>query len=179
MSRRRQPLAVVLSLACLIAWGVCRVGPARGDDDDGAGRKPDAQGDGAEALADELVRRQRADGTWSNRFTASKEDDPLVATLFGAGAPANRRKSFARSQGPIATPRDATPRDATPRHALRILRDDSGATIASAGLGKLLLRLDIPPPRCRNSVRAARKTASPILGRSVLCASLTEDQRCG
>jgi squalene-hopene/tetraprenyl-beta-curcumene cyclase len=40
----------------------------------------------AEALASELIRRQRNDGTWSNRFTASKEDDPLVATPFAAGA---------------------------------------------------------------------------------------------
>jgi squalene-hopene/tetraprenyl-beta-curcumene cyclase len=40
----------------------------------------------AEALAGELIRRQRDDGTWSNRFTASKEDDPLVASPFAAGA---------------------------------------------------------------------------------------------
>jgi hypothetical protein len=40
----------------------------------------------AEALAEELIRRQRDDGTWSNRFTASKEDDPLVASPFAAGA---------------------------------------------------------------------------------------------
>ena len=40
----------------------------------------------ADALTKELIRRQRADGTWTNRFTASKEDDPLVATSFAAGA---------------------------------------------------------------------------------------------
>jgi hypothetical protein len=40
----------------------------------------------AEELARELIGRQRADGTWANRFTASKEDDPLVATSFAAGA---------------------------------------------------------------------------------------------
>ena len=40
----------------------------------------------AAALSRELIRRQRADGTWSNRFTASKEDDPLVATPFALGA---------------------------------------------------------------------------------------------
>ena len=40
----------------------------------------------AEALSQELIRRQRGDGTWTNRFTASKEDDPLVATSFAAGA---------------------------------------------------------------------------------------------
>ncbi len=39
-----------------------------------------------EALSRELIRRQREDGTWINRFTASKEDDPLVATSFAAGA---------------------------------------------------------------------------------------------
>ena len=40
----------------------------------------------ADALSQELIRRQRGDGTWANRFTASKEDDPLVATSFAAGA---------------------------------------------------------------------------------------------
>ncbi len=37
-------------------------------------------------LARELIRRRRPDGTWANRFTASKEDEPLVATSFAAGA---------------------------------------------------------------------------------------------
>jgi squalene-hopene/tetraprenyl-beta-curcumene cyclase len=50
----------------------------------------------AEALADELIRRQRDDGTWSNQFTASKEDDPLVATPFAAGALANCRTVLVR-----------------------------------------------------------------------------------
>ncbi len=50
----------------------------------------------AGALASELIRRQRADGTWSNRFTASKEDDPLIATPFAAGALANCRMVLAR-----------------------------------------------------------------------------------
>ncbi|MGO9470812.1 MAG: prenyltransferase/squalene oxidase repeat-containing protein [Isosphaeraceae bacterium] len=49
----------------------------------------------AEALARELVRRQRPDGTWSNRFTASKEDEPLVATSFAAGALGNCRTFLA------------------------------------------------------------------------------------
>jgi squalene-hopene/tetraprenyl-beta-curcumene cyclase len=50
----------------------------------------------AEALVRELIRRQRADGTWTNRFTASKEDDPLVATCFGAGALGICRTNLAR-----------------------------------------------------------------------------------
>jgi hypothetical protein len=37
-------------------------------------------------LAHELIRRRRPDATWTNRFTASKEDEPLVATSFAAGA---------------------------------------------------------------------------------------------
>jgi len=45
---------------------------------------------GAE-LARELAARQRPDGTWSNRFSASKEDDPLVATPFALGALGNGR----------------------------------------------------------------------------------------
>ena len=40
----------------------------------------------AELLARELIRRQGDDGTWSNRFTAAKEDDPLVATPLALGA---------------------------------------------------------------------------------------------
>jgi squalene-hopene/tetraprenyl-beta-curcumene cyclase len=40
----------------------------------------------AEELARELIRRQGPDGTWINRYTASKEDDPLVATSLAAGA---------------------------------------------------------------------------------------------
>src|SRR5262249_20896450 len=50
----------------------------------------------AEALASELIHRQRDDGTWSTRFTASKEDDPLVASPFAAGALANCRTVLAR-----------------------------------------------------------------------------------
>jgi hypothetical protein len=50
----------------------------------------------ADALAGELIRRQRGDGTWSNRFTASKEDDPLVATPFAVGALAICRTGLPR-----------------------------------------------------------------------------------
>lgn len=42
--------------------------------------------DWAAALSEELLRRQRSDGTWANRFTAAKEDDPLIATSFAAAA---------------------------------------------------------------------------------------------
>jgi len=40
----------------------------------------------AEALAEELVRRQRPDGSWTNRFTDAKEDDPLVSTPWASAA---------------------------------------------------------------------------------------------
>ena len=40
----------------------------------------------AEPLADALLARQRADGSWSNPCTMVLEDDPLVATPFAAGA---------------------------------------------------------------------------------------------
>ena len=39
-----------------------------------------------EALARELLSRQRADGSWVNRFTDAKEDDPLVATSWASAA---------------------------------------------------------------------------------------------
>jgi hypothetical protein len=42
--------------------------------------------DWAASLSAELMRRQRSDGTWANRFTAAKEDDPLIATSFAAAA---------------------------------------------------------------------------------------------
>ncbi|MHC4482457.1 MAG: prenyltransferase/squalene oxidase repeat-containing protein [Planctomycetota bacterium] len=46
----------------------------------------------AEAIADELIRRQRPDGSWVNRFTDAKEDDPLVSTPWAAAALANCRE---------------------------------------------------------------------------------------
>jgi len=45
--------------------------------------------DWAAEMADELLRRRRPEGTWSNPSSASKEDDPLVATPFALGALAN------------------------------------------------------------------------------------------
>lgn len=42
--------------------------------------KPGGLADWSEALASELLRRQRADGSWVNRDVDAKEDDPLVAT---------------------------------------------------------------------------------------------------
>jgi squalene-hopene/tetraprenyl-beta-curcumene cyclase len=50
----------------------------------------------AELLSRELIRRQRTDGTWSNHFTASKEDDPLVATPLALGALALCREFVSR-----------------------------------------------------------------------------------
>ncbi len=47
----------------------------------------------ADEIAHELIRRQRPDGTWSNPHSASKEDDPLVATPFALGALARGRPS--------------------------------------------------------------------------------------
>ncbi len=38
------------------------------------------------ALAEELIRRQRPDGSWVNHYTDAKEDDPLIATAFAAAA---------------------------------------------------------------------------------------------
>jgi squalene-hopene/tetraprenyl-beta-curcumene cyclase len=49
----------------------------------------------AEALAEELIRRQRPDGSWVNRFKDTKEDDPLVATPSAAAALARCRRALA------------------------------------------------------------------------------------
>jgi hypothetical protein len=40
--------------------------------------------DWAKALAEELMKRRKADGSWQNRFTASNEDDPLIATCWAS-----------------------------------------------------------------------------------------------
>ncbi len=49
----------------------------------------------AEALADELLRRQRPDASWSNPLVPQREDDPLVATSLAARALASCRKALA------------------------------------------------------------------------------------
>ena len=38
----------------------------------------------AEALAQEMLRRQRPDGSWKNRFNPANEDDPIVCTSWAA-----------------------------------------------------------------------------------------------
>jgi squalene-hopene/tetraprenyl-beta-curcumene cyclase len=51
----------------------------------------------ARALGAELLKRQRRDGSWVNRFSDSKEDDPLIATMWAATA-------LALCQRDLATP---------------------------------------------------------------------------
>lgn len=61
-----------------------------------------------EALAEELLRRQRPDGTWVNRYTDAREDDPLVATPWAASALAICRAVVVgrpRSLGPACSKR--------------------------------------------------------------------------
>jgi hypothetical protein len=48
----------------------------------------------AEALADELLARQDADGAWRSRFGEMREDDPLVATPLAAAALAVTRQAL-------------------------------------------------------------------------------------
>ncbi len=43
----------------------------------------------AAPLAEALLARQRADGSWANPFSFMKEDDPLIATALAAAALAN------------------------------------------------------------------------------------------
>lgn len=47
--------------------------------------------DWARRLAEELLRRQTAEGAWSNPSTDLREDDPLLATAFALGALGNCR----------------------------------------------------------------------------------------
>ncbi|MBM3493594.1 MAG: hypothetical protein FJX72_04620 [Armatimonadetes bacterium] len=60
--------------------------------------------DWAAALADELIRRQRADGSWKNRYTDAKEDDPLIATAWAAAALAIGRESVTGERITLAAP---------------------------------------------------------------------------
>ena len=48
----------------------------------------------AEALADELIRRQAERGSWTNPAGAQREDDPLVATSLAMSALAICRTSL-------------------------------------------------------------------------------------
>ena len=56
----------------------------------------------AEDLAQELLRRQRPDGSWVNGYTDAREDDPLVSTPWAAAALAICRQA-------ITAPGDADP----------------------------------------------------------------------
>jgi squalene-hopene/tetraprenyl-beta-curcumene cyclase len=51
----------------------------------------------AEVLADELLKRQRDNGSWVNAVKAVREDDPVVATCLAAGALAACRASLERA----------------------------------------------------------------------------------
>jgi hypothetical protein len=48
----------------------------------------------AEELADQLIQRQRHDGSWLNPLVPQREDDPLVATCLAAQALAGCRESL-------------------------------------------------------------------------------------
>jgi squalene-hopene/tetraprenyl-beta-curcumene cyclase len=50
----------------------------------------------AAALAEELLRRQQADGSWVNHAVEVREDDPLVATPFAVGTLAECRRAVSR-----------------------------------------------------------------------------------
>jgi squalene-hopene/tetraprenyl-beta-curcumene cyclase len=50
----------------------------------------------AEALADELLKRQRADGSWVNEVMAQRENDPLIATSEAAAGLAVCRSALAQ-----------------------------------------------------------------------------------
>ncbi len=58
-----------------------------------------------EAFADELLTRQRSDGSWVNRFSDAKEDDPLVATPWAAAALAIGRAMTADRRTTTSVPR--------------------------------------------------------------------------
>ena len=78
----------------------------------------------AEALAEELIKRQRPDGSWANRFTDAKEDDPLVATSWAAAVLAICREALTGEIRELV-PRRGKPRQVTTPTAY--LGDASGS----------------------------------------------------
>ncbi len=81
------------------AWAVAHAFMALGD------REIDtAEGkvDWPVALAESLLRRQQADGSWVNPYTDAKEDDPLVATPWAAAALAISRAMITNEQRTLA-----------------------------------------------------------------------------
>ena len=52
----------------------------------------------ARVLANEVLQRQRPDGSWLNRYTEGREDDPIVATAFAAAALANAKIALTGEQ---------------------------------------------------------------------------------
>jgi hypothetical protein len=81
------------------AWAVAHAFMALGDREiDTAGGKVDWP----VALAEALLRRQQADGSWINSYTDAKEDDPLVATPWAAAALAISRAMITNEQRTLA-----------------------------------------------------------------------------
>jgi hypothetical protein len=60
--------------------------------------------DVAVTLAEELLSRQREDGSWANSFTDGREDDPLVATPMAAEALLICRTMITTAQEPTTQP---------------------------------------------------------------------------
>lgn len=59
----------------------------------------------SEALADELMKRQRPDGSWANSAVAQREDDPAVATSLAVTALCQcRRAIVVREMEPVIEP---------------------------------------------------------------------------
>ena len=73
-----------------------------------SGDPPETFAHWTHALSEELLRRQRADGSWANRFTDAKEDDPLVATPWAAAALAIGRYLLTGERQDLDEPRPAS-----------------------------------------------------------------------
>ena len=67
-------------------------------------RTADGEADWPAQLARELIARQRRDGSWTNRFTDAKEDDPLVSTPLAAAALSICRMMITGESRALASP---------------------------------------------------------------------------
>jgi len=138
-------------------------------------------------LAEQLLARQRPDGSWSNPATMVKEDDPLVATPLARAALALCRLSIATEVGHVAHGRcssrcakpcwrrgftradsaDRPPRLAAPvprEHALRGTRCARGRRALGGGRRAVVAGRRAAPvarPRSRAHDRRARQDRRP------------------
>ena len=78
-----------------------RSGPGYGDPREAVGPEKERVR-WAEALAEQLLKLQQADGSWESSSAEMKENDPLIATALAIGALAHCRATLSGERGASA-----------------------------------------------------------------------------